>query len=82
MGRSDIVESIEIALVELRGVAQPHEVASFHELSLDAAEADSDEQLAAIAAQVESLREFCERRNLSNPGTRLDQLPRGRFRLG
>ena len=82
MGRTDVVESIEIALVELRGVAQPHEVASLHELSLDAAEAESDEQLARIAAQVESLREFCERRNLSTPGTRLSDLPRGRVRLG
>ena len=82
MHRTDVVESIEVALVELRGVAQPHELASFRELSLDAEEADSQEQLAQIHAQVLSLREFCERRNLSNPGTRLDSLPRGRVRLG
>ena len=73
--REEITETIEIAVIELRGVAQPHEVAHLRELALDATEADTEEQLAQIARQVESLRAFCMGRAKSSAALLL-ALPR------
>jgi hypothetical protein len=71
----EITETIEVTVVELRGVAQPHEVAHLRELALDAAEAETQEQLAQIARQVESLRAFCMGRAKSSAALQL-ALPR------
>jgi hypothetical protein len=60
--RDSVVESIEIALVELRRLAAPHEMAELSELRLDARDAESEAQLRAIEAHLEVLRAFCERR--------------------
>jgi hypothetical protein len=62
----EIIETVEVLVVELRGTAQPHEIAQFRELALDAAEAETPEQLAQIAAQVEGLRLFCLNRARSS----------------
>ena len=62
--RDSVVDEIEIALVELRGVAQPRDLAQLQELLLDAKEAEDAEQLQRIDTQARSLRAFCEgRRN-------------------
>ena len=69
MGNStaaEITEVVETLVVELRGTAQPHEIAQLRELALDAQDAESPEQLAQIAAQVESLRVFCMNRAKSS----------------
>ena len=62
----EINEIVETLVVELRGTAQPHEIAQLRELALDAADAETPEQLAQIAAQVESLRVFCLNRAKSS----------------
>jgi hypothetical protein len=62
----EINEVVETLVVELRGTAQPHEIAQLRELALDAADAESPEQLEQIAAQVESLRVFCLNRAKSS----------------
>ena len=59
---AEIRETIQVAVVELKGLALPHEIAHLHELAEDAADAESDEQLTQIAKQVESLRTFCQSR--------------------
>ncbi|MGO8997066.1 MAG: hypothetical protein ACLQVI_27440 [Polyangiaceae bacterium] len=69
--REEISETVESLVVELRGVAQPHEIAQLRELALDAAEAEAPEQLAKIAAQVESLRVFCLNRAKSSAALQL-----------
>jgi hypothetical protein len=77
--RAEIQELIEVALIELKGVIQPHEVAQLRELGLDAEDTESPDALANIVQQVASLREFCEKRAKSGaafPAT----LPRGRRR--
>lgn len=73
--REQITETIEVTVVELRGVAQPYEIAHLRELALDAQEAEDDEQLAQIARQVESLRTFCMGRAKSSAALQL-ALPR------
>jgi hypothetical protein len=73
--REELIETIEVTVVELRGVAQPHEVATLRELALDAAEAEDEEQLALIARQVDSLRTFCMGRAKSSAALQL-ALPR------
>jgi len=40
--RTRVVEMIEIALVELRSIAQPHEIASMNELLFDAQDATAE----------------------------------------
>ena len=77
--QAEILELIEVAIIELKGVAQPHEITQFRELALDAKDADTPEALATIFQQVNSLRAFCESRAKSGaayPAT----LPRGRRR--
>ncbi len=69
--REEIRETVETLVVELRGVAQPHEIAQLRELALDAAEAETDDQLVKIAAQVESLRVFCLNRAKSSAALQL-----------
>ena len=64
--RAQVVEEIEIALVELRSIAQPHEIASLNELLFDAQDATSADQLEPIIEQVKSLRAFCENRHRSD----------------
>ena len=64
--RARVIEMIEIALVELRSIAQPHEIASMNELLFDAQDATEEEQLVAIAGQVNGLRAFCEGRHRSD----------------
>ena len=66
--RDTVVETIEIALVELKNIAQPRDLAELHELLLDTKDAADDDQLRRIAAQVESLRSFCEGRHDSGAG--------------
>jgi hypothetical protein len=63
--RSEILEFIEVAIVELKGKAQPREIAELRELAMDAQDAESQEQLVTIQAQAKNLREFCERRSRS-----------------
>ena len=67
--RESVVEMIEVALVELRGVAQPRDLAQLSELLLDAKETEDDEQLERIHEQAKSLRRFCESRRASGSGT-------------
>ncbi len=78
MTKEDVEELIEVTIIELRGIAQPREVSELRELALDAREADAEDQLRAIARQVERLREFCEARKQSSSYT--DILPQGRRR--
>jgi hypothetical protein len=68
----DITETIQVAVVELKGVALPHEIAHLHELAADAAEAETEEQLAQIAKQVDSLRTFCQSRARSSAANTFD----------
>jgi hypothetical protein len=63
--REEVLEYIEIAKVELKGMAQPRDIAELNELALDVKDAESEEQLQAIYAQAKNLREFCERRSRS-----------------
>jgi hypothetical protein len=63
--RAEVIESIDIALVELRSIAQPYELTQLNELRLDAEEATDEEQLRKIADQLRSLREFSEMRHRS-----------------
>jgi hypothetical protein len=67
----EIKETVEALVVELRGTAQPHEIAQLRELALDAADAEAPEQLVKIAAQVESLRNFCLNRAKSSAALQL-----------
>lgn len=76
--RAEVVEEIEIALVELRSLAQPHEIASLNELLFDAQDATAPEQLEPIIEQVKSLREFCENRHRSDANFK-KVVPPGRF---
>ncbi len=64
--RASVIESIEIALVELRSIAQPHEIASLNELLFDAQDATEEAQLVQISEQVSGLRAFCEGRHRSD----------------
>jgi hypothetical protein len=77
--RAEVLELIEVALIELKGVAQPHEIAHFRELGLDAEDAETPDALATIVQQVKSLREFCEKRAKSGAAFPAI-LPRGRRR--
>jgi hypothetical protein len=70
--RAEINETIEVAVVELKGVALPHEIAHLRELAADAADAETEEQLAQIARQVESLRTFCQSRAKSSAANSFD----------
>ncbi len=63
--RDSVVDLIEIALVELRTVAQPRDLAQLSELLLDAKDATDDEQLRRIEEHAKSLRAFCEARRAS-----------------
>jgi hypothetical protein len=69
--REEIDETVATLVVELKGIAQPHEIAQFRELALDAADADAPDQLAKIAAQIESLRNFCLSRAMSGAAHQL-----------
>jgi hypothetical protein len=64
--REDIIEEIECALVDLRPIAQPRDMAELNELLLDARDTEDPEQLERIAAQLEGLRRFCEARRRSS----------------
>ena len=70
MTREDLVLAIEIALVELKGTAQPHELAQLNELLLDAKDAADgaagDAEVASISSQFESLRDFLKARKSSS----------------
>ena len=79
MDREELLELIEVALVELKGIVQPHEVAHFRELLLDARESETSEQRESIFTEVKSLRAFCEKRAKSRAGFPAT-LPRGRRR--
>jgi hypothetical protein len=69
--REAITETVATLVVELKGIAQPHEIAQLRELALDAEETSEAEQLRLIAAQVESLRLFCLNRAQSGAGHQL-----------
>ena len=62
----EVSEYIEVAIAELRGVAQPRDIAELRALMLDVLEAETLEQLSSIRAQAHNLREFCERRTSSS----------------
>ncbi len=79
MTREELVEEVEVAIAELKEIAQPHELATLREMALDAREAE-EEQLPAIYEQLRSLRRFCESRKKSDANYRLGLLPRGRRR--
>jgi hypothetical protein len=70
--RAEVSETIEVAVVELKGVALPHEIAHLRELAVDAAEAETEEQLRQIVKQVESLRTFCQNRARSSAANSFD----------
>ncbi len=57
---------IEVALVELRGVAEPRDLAQLHELLLDARDTDESEQLTRIREQASRLGAFCWSRHDSS----------------
>jgi hypothetical protein len=76
--RAEVVEMIEIALVELRSIAQPHEIASLNELLFEAQDATAAEQIEAIAEQVNGLRAFCENRHRSDASFKKVIPPSGR----
>jgi len=63
--RSEVTEFIEVAVVELKTIAQPRELAELRELAMDARDAETKEQLDSIYAQAKNLREFCEKRSRS-----------------
>jgi hypothetical protein len=63
--REEVLDYIEVAKVELKGMAQPRDIAELNELALDVKDAEAEEQLQAIYAQAKNLREFCERRSKS-----------------
>jgi hypothetical protein len=69
--RVEVVEFIEVAIVELRGVAQPRDIAELRELAMDARDAESDDELHGILAHAKNLREFCEKRTMSRATTPL-----------
>jgi hypothetical protein len=77
--RDEIVGTIDAAVVELRGVAQPHEVAALRELRRDANEADAPELLAKIEQQVKSLVAFCRSRAMTQQAFQA-VVPEGRKR--
>lgn len=68
--RDEVVEFIEVAIVELRGVALPRDIAELRELAMDAKEAETIEQLDRILAQAKNLRAFCEQRKKSSGDVR------------
>jgi hypothetical protein len=68
--RDEVIENIEVALVELKGIAQPRDLAELGELLLDAKDAHDAEQLQRIHEQAKSLRAFCEKRHTSSSGLR------------
>jgi hypothetical protein len=70
-----LVEYIEIALVELRGIAQPRDLADLRTLALEAEEADDDAQLDAILEQAKNLRKFAESRKASALRTPMQSYP-------
>ena len=78
--QEEIIEIIEVAIIELKGVAQPHEITQFRELALDAKDADTVDALMNIFEQVKSLRAFCESRAKSGAAYPTTTLPRGRRR--
>ncbi len=67
--QDQVVEFIEIALAELKGFAQPRDMAQLSELLLDAKEAEDAEQLRAVERQAKALRAFCESRRNSGAST-------------
>ena len=77
--QAEIVEIIEVAIIELKGIAQPHEITQFRELALEAKDAGTHEALVTIFEQVKSLRAFCEGRAKSGAAYPA-MLPRGRRR--
>jgi hypothetical protein len=78
--RAEVIELIDVAIVELKDVAQPHETASLHELRIDAQDAIDEVSLRQILRQVKSLREFCETRKRSDLGF-ASPLPSGRRQI-
>jgi hypothetical protein len=73
--QKQVVEFIEIAVVELRGIAQPRDLAELRTLALEAEEAENDQQLDAILEQAENLRRFCESRKASALRTPMQSYP-------
>jgi hypothetical protein len=67
--RDEVIMVIEVALAELKGIAQPRDVAQLSELLADAKDAEDAEQLTRIREQAKSLRAFCEGRHESGAGT-------------
>ena len=63
--RTEVVDTIEVAIVELRAIAQPRDIAELRELVMDANDAESQEQLEGILAHANNLIAFCEGRRLS-----------------
>jgi hypothetical protein len=78
--RAAVIDLIDIALVDLKEVAQPHEIASLNELRIDAQDAIDEATLRQIERQVESLRDFCEKRKRSDHNFP-SPLPSGRRRI-
>jgi len=62
--RAQLVLDIEIALVDWKPVAQPHELAALAELLLDAKDAEPEE-LPQVEAQFRGLERFVESRRAS-----------------
>jgi hypothetical protein len=67
--RDEVILTIEVALVELKAIAQPRDLAQLNELLADAKDAEDSEQLMRILEQAKSLRAFCEGRHDSGSGT-------------
>jgi hypothetical protein len=75
--RTEVTEFIEVAIVELRTMAQPREIAEMRELGMDARDAETKEQLDSILAHAKNLREFCERRTRSTGNFPKMMTPKG-----
>ena len=77
MTRDELRLEINVALVELKDVAQPYELATFREMLVEIDDVE-DAQLEAFGEEVRNLKSFCERRKNSDANYRIDLLPRGR----
>ncbi len=63
--REQLTLDLEVALVDWKGFAQPHELAQLAELLLDAKDAATELELEQLAAQFRSLERFVASRRAS-----------------
>jgi hypothetical protein len=66
ISRDDLLLRLEIALVDWKGHAQPHELTELSELLLDAKDADEQTELDRIDEQFRGLERFVASRKASS----------------